>query len=294
MVTDNVMSQYSLVRAHPPQFSSLISVLKGVTWWDAACRIMHPVSTAVSVKYLISRGAPLSVFQTLLTLHPKPRELVEEMDAYGNTCLHYFLKNRHSSWGADEYRGIYQLLISAYPDALTVLNNNLYLPCCLHSGTTVSIARDTNERLEFLTWRSLIDSLTMTCRRLRDEDEGVDEKDKVKDKDKDKGTTNALEPGPALFVRVINHFKCTLQHLLAQHVLSFVPITRSTVIVEKVYSSDKPSKMIERKTTTAEVISRMSQGGSKRSMEWSLQETFEDWEVGKVGMFRKKRVKREE
>lgn len=286
------MSQYSLVRANPPKFDDLITVLKGVTWWDAACNIMHPVATAVSVKYLISRGAPSTVFQTLLTLHPKPRELVEETDADGNTCLHYFLKAWYGSWGANERHDIYQLLIGAYPDALAVLNSDLHLPCCLHSGTTVPIVRDTNKRLEFLVWRSLIDSLTMTCRRLRDEEEGVDDKEKVKDKYED--TTNALEPGPALFVRVINHFKSTLQHLLAQHVLSFVPITRSTVIVEKVHDSDKPSQVIERETTTAEVISMISRGGSKRSMEWGLEETFEEWEVGKVGMFRKKRVKREE
>ena len=153
-----------------------------------------------------------------------------------------------------------------------MLNSDLMLPCSLPAAlsTLPHIVHLTDMRLEYNSWRSIVDALTICCRRLSTKPPGHP-------------LLQGIDAGLMLFVRVYNNFRFTLQHALCRHLLSYVPATHST----RHEGGQHP-------TTTGHIMAKLGRMG-ERSREWALEEQFEasSVKVGEVGSFRK-RVKNDD
>ncbi|GMH61668.1 hypothetical protein TrRE_jg3998 [Triparma retinervis] len=218
-------------------------------------------------------NAPLKVFEAILAHHPMPRELCEEQDVYGNTPLHQLLLKLYK-WPVLEQRGMVSLLLRAYPDALLVLNGDLLLPCSLYPlRPGLSLVVKTDNRLDHNNWKSVVDALTICCHRLS-------ESPRTSSSSPPPPPPPTTDEGAQLFVRVYNTFKCTLQHALCRHVMSYVPATGVT---------GGGCDEITRPNSTGGLMERLG-GGTKRSREFTLGDRFEEASVvpGEVGTFKKK------
>ena len=114
VVKESVMAQFHLVRCRTDKkkWNELIKLINDIDWFEKVLipsHLVHPVATTVSVHYLIKKNAPMNVFKALLSKHPTPQKLCDELATGGNTPLYQFLQ-KINLWPPLEQIEIFKLL----------------------------------------------------------------------------------------------------------------------------------------------------------------------------------------
>jgi hypothetical protein len=134
------MAQYHLVRCRTDKYkwNELIKLINDIDWFEKVLipsHLVHPVATTVSVHYLIKKNAPMNVFKALLSKHPTPQHLCDELATGGNTPLHQFLQ-KINLWPPLEQIEIFKLLKRGEKELGTATDNKMCLT--LHKIVSLS------------------------------------------------------------------------------------------------------------------------------------------------------------